>query len=162
MARQPARGVAPEAARGLWSVYALSGYILRGLDDATGMACAVESRLAFLDPALRAFAAMLPPGAHFAEDGLEKGLLRDAVSGLLPPEVLSRPKRPFMAPSLTATPEGAAWAHDRLLGGRLTRSGMFERAGLEALLASPDRPARESGVLALASLSALADAFDLS
>ena len=151
-----------EVSRGLWSAYALSGYILRGLDDAPGMSCAVEGRLAFLDPAVRRFASMVPPLDHYGADGIEKGLLREALAGLLPPDVLARHKRPFMAPSLTATPEGAAWATERLLGGRLAASGLFDAAGMRALLASPDRPARESGVLTLASLSALLDAFDLS
>ena len=151
----------PEVSRALWSVYAMSGYILRGLDDACGMARAVESRLAFLDPAVRRFAATLPPHEHYATDGLEKGLLREAMADLLPPEVLARPKRPFMGPSLLDTPDGEAWARERLLDGGLHRSGLFTRHGLESLLRSAPRPARESGVLALASLSTLVDAFDL-
>lgn len=150
------------AARDLWSTYCMSGYILRGLDDAQGMARGVESRLPFLDPALLWLCEAIPPRDHYGADGTEKGLLREGLAGVLPDDVLARPKRPFMAPALTQTPRGAAWARERLLGGRLASSGLYAEVGLEALLASPDKPAREACVTTLATLSAMMEALDAS
>ena len=150
-----------ERARALWSIYCLSGYILRGLDDAMGMSRGVESRLMFLDPAVQWFAARLSPSVHFRIDGLEKGLMREALSGLVPDAVLTRPKRPFLAPSVLGSDVGQSWARDRLLGGGLVRSGLFTEAGLTNLLDQPSRPVRDAGVLTLASVANLMNAFDL-
>ena len=149
------------AARGLWALHGLSGYILRGLDDAMGMAHAVESRLAFLDPALNALAGRLPPARHFGAGGIEKRLLREGARGLLPQAVLERPKAPFMVAPLTGTPEGLAWARERILGGRLAAAGIVREAGVRELLAGPERPVREAHLVTLATLSGLIDAFRL-
>lgn len=148
-------------ARALWSVYCMSGYILRGLDDAMGMARGVESRLAFLDPAIQWFAAQLPDGEHYGVDGLEKGLLREAMTDLLPECVLRRPKRAFLAPSLLDSDIGRVWARDRILGGGLVSRGLLTEAGVRELLEAPQRPVRDAAILTLASLSGVIDAFDL-
>lgn len=151
-----------QVARDLWSTYCLSGYILRGLDDACGMARSVESRLPFLDPGLQWAAERITPHKHFAgRNGIEKHVLRGALRGIVPEDVLSRPKAPFMAPHLTQTPEGAAWARERILGGRLASSRLYGAEGLEAILGSPDSPKREACVTTLATLSAIMEAFDL-
>lgn len=149
------------AARALWNVHGLSGYILRGLDDAMGMSRGVESRLAFLDPVVQRAAARGDPAGHFAADGLEKAMLRDAVTGLVPDEVLKRRKAPFMSPMLSAAPGSAAWVRERLLGGRLASSGLFQRDGLLALTEATDTPAVDAARMTLCSLSSLMDAFDL-
>lgn len=148
-------------ARAMWNLHGLSGYILRGLDDAMGMSHGVESRLAFLDPLLHRTAAALRPGKHFRRDGLEKALLRDAARGLIPEEVRNRRKAPFMAPTLTATPQGRRWSEERLLDGRLVSSDILTDDGVRGLLASPDTPARDANVMTLASLSSFMQAFDL-
>jgi asparagine synthase (glutamine-hydrolysing) len=150
------------AARGLWVAHGLSGYILRGLDDAMGMAHAVESRLAFLDPALWGLADRAAPTRHFGAGGIEKRLLREGARGLLPDEVLTRPKAPFMVAALTGTPEGEGWARERILGGRLVGAGIVDEAGVRALLDAPDRPVRDAHLVTLATLSGLFDAFGLS
>lgn len=93
----------------LWSRLALSGYILRALGDGMEMAFAVEGRPPFLDHDLFEFTRELAPDLRMApdENGIEKGLLRKAMAGLLPPAVLARPKQPLLAPplSLYAAPE---------------------------------------------------------
>ena len=149
------------SARALWNLHGLSGYILRGLDDAMGMARGVESRLAFLDPAIQRHAARTDPTGHFAADGLEKALLRDAVEGLVPRKVLERRKAPFMSPMLSAAPGSAAWVRERLLGGRLASSHLFTRDGLVALTEAADTPAVDAARMTLCSLSSLMEAFDL-
>jgi asparagine synthase (glutamine-hydrolysing) len=148
-------------ARAMWNLHGLSGYILRGLDDAMGMSHGVESRLAFLDPLLHRTAAALRPEGHFRRSGLEKALLRDAAQGLIPEEVRNRRKAPFMAPTLTSTPVGRRWSEERLLDGRLVSSGILTDDGVRGLLASPDTPARDANVMTLASLSSFIQAFDL-
>jgi asparagine synthase (glutamine-hydrolysing) len=148
--------------RAMWSTYCMSGYILRGLDDAMGMARGVESRLAFLDPAVQSLAALVPARMHYGADGIEKGLLREAMSDLLPAEVLARPKRAFLAPGVLALPEGIAWARSRILDGRALRSGLICAAGAEALLCRPRTPVRDAAVMTLVSLSGFMEGFALS
>ena len=148
-------------ARVLWSHYCMSGYILRGLDDPMGMARGIESRLPFLDASVQDYAARVRDGQHYGADGLEKGLLREAMSDLLPAEVLRRPKRAFLAPSLLGMEIGANWARERLLGGQLVTSGLFDAAGMQALLAAPPRPVRDAAVITLATLSLLIEEFSL-
>lgn len=148
-------------ARGLWNVYGLSGYILRGLDDAMGMSRGVESRLAFLDPVIQKAAARIAPERHFATDGLEKALLRRAVEGLVPDEVLARRKAPFMSPMLTDAPGSRNWVRERLLQGRLASSGMFDQRKLSDLADMPATPAVDAARMTLCSLSSLMQAFGL-
>lgn len=149
------------AARALWNIHGLSGYILRGLDDAMGMSRGVESRLAFLDPAIQDAAARTDPAGHFAADGLEKALLRRAVRGLVPDAVLERRKAPFMSPMLSDAPGSAEWLRERLLGGRLAASGLFRADGLDAILAAPATPAIDAARMTLCSLSSLMESFRL-
>lgn len=150
-----------QVSRGLWNVHGLSGYILRGLDDAMGMSSGVESRLAFMDLPLQRFAARSRPATHFGTDGMEKRLLREGSVGLIPESVRTRRKAPFMGPALSQTREGGVWARERLLDGQLAGSGLFTASGLEALLDQKDRPVKDAHVLTLASLSNLMDAFGL-
>lgn len=149
------------AARALWNVHGLSGYILRGLDDAMGMSRGVESRLAFLDPVVQKAAAGVDPQDHFATDGLEKALLRHAVAGLVPDEVLARRKAPFMSPMLTQAPGSGPWVRERLFCGRLTSSGLFEEDGLRLLMEAPATPAVDAARMTLCSLSSLMAEFGL-
>jgi asparagine synthase (glutamine-hydrolysing) len=148
-------------ARALWNLHGLSGYILRGLDDAMGMSQGVESRLAFLDPVVQRAAAGTPAADHFGIDGMEKALLRRAVAGLVPDEVLQRRKAPFMSPMLTGTQGSAPWLRDRLLGGRLASSGLFDEDALRSLSSAPATPAVDAVRMTLCSLSSLMSEFEL-
>ena len=148
-------------ARALWSVYAMGGYILRGLDDAMGMSRSVESRLAFLDPSIQWLAARIAATNHYGADSIEKGLLREAVADLLPADILSRPKRAFLAPSPLGTPEGQAWARERLLGGPLAGSDLVTVDGMGRLLAQPQTPVRDGAIFTLQSLDGVLGVFGL-
>lgn len=149
------------AARAMWNVHGLSGYILRGLDDAMGMSRGIESRLSFLDPAVQRLAARTSPAGHFREDGLEKRLLRDGAHGLVPESVIARRKAPFMAPMLTDTREGRRWAKDRVLGGSLVKGGLFDETSLMTMLEAPATPIGDANLMTLASLARLIEDFRL-
>lgn len=80
-----------ETARQAWLQTALSSYILETLGDGTEMAHSVEGRPPFLDHELWETVASMPP-----PDG-NKTLLRQAMKGLVIPEITAKPKHPFMA-----------------------------------------------------------------
>jgi asparagine synthase (glutamine-hydrolysing) len=65
--------------------------------DKMTMANSVEARVPFLDHELVQFALALPPDLKVRGNS-GKYLLKRAVSGLLPPEIVNRPKQGFSAP----------------------------------------------------------------
>jgi asparagine synthase (glutamine-hydrolysing) len=65
--------------------------------DCVSMARSLEVRVPFLDTPLVEFVTALPDMARI-EPGVSKGLLRAALAGLLPPEILDRKKRTFTLP----------------------------------------------------------------
>ena len=101
-----------------WRERAMRGYILPTVDDAPCAMLGVESRMAFLDPALCAAAEAAPDAWHL-DGGRSKALLRQALAPILPPAVAAVPKRPFMGPSLGAAcksqPAALGMAMDILL-----------------------------------------------
>jgi asparagine synthase (glutamine-hydrolysing) len=70
--------------------------LLMRLDKIT-MASSVEAREPFLDHKLVEFALALPPAMKY-RDGVGKLVLKQAMTGILPQEVLSRPKQGFGTP----------------------------------------------------------------
>lgn len=75
----------------------LAGYLLSAQGDRVAMANSIEGRFPYLDHRLIEFAARLPPSYKLR--GLdEKYLLRRALAGLLPPDILERTKQPYRAP----------------------------------------------------------------
>src|SRR3954467_405815 len=75
----------------------LSGYLLSSQGDRMLMAHSVEGRFPFLDPDVVALAASLP--ARYKLRALdEKHVLKRASRGLVPDEIVSRPKQPYRAP----------------------------------------------------------------
>jgi asparagine synthase (glutamine-hydrolysing) len=74
----------------------LAELLLMRVDKMT-MATSVEGRVPFLDHDLVEFAMALPPEMK-VRGGTGKYLLKKAVSGLLPPEIVYRPKQGFGAP----------------------------------------------------------------
>ena len=67
------------------------------MTDRFSMAWSLEARTPFLDHELVELVARIPPGLRTSPDD-PKGLLRDAVRDLLPPEHLGAPKRTFVFP----------------------------------------------------------------
>jgi asparagine synthase (glutamine-hydrolysing) len=75
----------------------MPNYVVPALDRAS-MAHSVEARVPFLDHELVEFCATIPPDLVLHR-GEEKHVLRQALRGVLPTEIVSRRKRPFVAPA---------------------------------------------------------------
>ncbi|MEO1037411.1 MAG: asparagine synthase (glutamine-hydrolyzing) [Pseudomonadota bacterium] len=67
------------------------------LTDKLTMACSIECRVPFLDTRLSELAARIPT-RHKLPNGRLKGVLKDALRGILPDDVIDRRKRGFGAP----------------------------------------------------------------
>jgi asparagine synthase (glutamine-hydrolysing) len=65
--------------------------------DSVSMARSLEVRVPFLDTPLVEFVASLPDSARI-QPGVSKGLLREALAGLIPAEILEQKKRTFTLP----------------------------------------------------------------
>jgi asparagine synthase (glutamine-hydrolysing) len=104
--------------------------------DQMSMAASIESRVPFLDHKLVEFAAGLP--ARMKLRGFTtKWILREAVRGILPANILSRPKMGFPVPFGMWMREG--WqevARDVLLDPRACGRGITNPAAVEALISA--------------------------
>jgi asparagine synthase (glutamine-hydrolysing) len=108
--------------------------------DKMSMAAGVEARVPFLDHKLVELAFSIPTAAR-TRSGELKGLLKRAVRGVLPDDVIDRPKQGFRVPV-------DEWFLDRL--GERTRAeldafcretDLLDRAEVERVLARPRRDA---------------------
>jgi asparagine synthase (glutamine-hydrolysing) len=102
--------------------------------DQMSMSASIESRVPFLDHELVEFAARLP--ARMKLSGFTtKRVLREAVKGLLPEAILTRPKMGFPVPFARWT--AGAWndvARQVLLDRRTRERGLLDPRGVERLL----------------------------
>jgi asparagine synthase (glutamine-hydrolysing) len=115
------------------STYLVDDLIAK-IDIAT-MAHALEARSPFLDHELMELAASIP-GELKVRGGEKKWILREALRGWLPDEILDRPKQGFSVPmSGWLRGELRPWAEDVLLDPRSLDRGYFRRDGIESLLA---------------------------
>lgn len=107
--------------------------------DKMAMACGVEVRVPFLDPDFVAFSERLPDGLKI-RGSKTKFVLRQAMLGLLPDEIITRPKSGFGLP-LRQLIHGAYGARLRELAhsGRLDATGLFSGTGAIALLEADKR-----------------------
>jgi asparagine synthase (glutamine-hydrolysing) len=102
--------------------------------DKMSMAASIETRVPFLDEDLVAFALTVPSAFKF-KDGEPKYLLKKAAEGILPPEVIYRPKWGFCGSATTMLQERIVWyAHSRILESPLIRE-RFNLAAVERLFA---------------------------
>jgi asparagine synthase (glutamine-hydrolysing) len=102
--------------------------------DQMSMAASIESRVPFLDHHLVEFAASLPP--RFKLRGTTtKWILREAVKGILPPSILTRPKMGFPVPfGAWMRGRSNAVARDVLLDSRSRQRGLIDPPAVERLL----------------------------
>jgi asparagine synthase (glutamine-hydrolysing) len=114
----------------------LASYILCSQGDRMLMAHSVEGRFPFLDKDVVALAASLPASYKLRVLD-EKHVLKRAAAGLVPEEILRRPKQPYRAPdALSFVGEGApAWIELALSEAELRRTGVFEPRAVAALFA---------------------------
>ncbi|MCE9590348.1 MAG: asparagine synthase (glutamine-hydrolyzing) [Planctomycetes bacterium] len=106
--------------------------------DKMSMAAGVEGRVPFLDHKFVELAMSIPPEAR-TRNGELKGILRRAVRGVIPDEILQRPKRGFGVPI-------REWYRGKLgdvIRDEVTQFNrdvpLFEPAALAAVLADPSR-----------------------
>jgi asparagine synthase (glutamine-hydrolysing) len=104
-------------------------------EDTMSMAHSVESRVPLLDLELVRFAARIPDGHRFGRG--PKGLLKDALAGLLPDRVLRKRKWGFtFDPVEQYRKDLRPLALEMLSPDRLRRSGVFNPAFVQAVLAA--------------------------
>ncbi|HQX24914.1 MAG TPA: asparagine synthase (glutamine-hydrolyzing) [Pseudomonadota bacterium] len=124
----------------------LAGYLLSSQGDRVGMANSIEGRFPYLDHRLIEFANRLPE--HYKIRGLrEKHVLRRALAGLLPEDILQRTKQPYRAPDSMSFFHGGEpldYVAELLGGERIRAAGYFD-AGAVGKLLDKCRAGRASG-----------------
>jgi asparagine synthase (glutamine-hydrolysing) len=112
----------------------LSSYILCSQGDRMLMAHSVEGRFPFLDVNVAKLASTLPPSYKLRVLD-EKHVLKRAAEGLVPQEILRRPKQPYRAPdALSFVADGAGdWIDEALAKDEIDRAGVFDPGMVEAL-----------------------------
>jgi asparagine synthase (glutamine-hydrolysing) len=120
---------------------------VKRVDNMT-MAWGLEGRVPFLDHELVELAAGCPPGLKLAQGG--KGILKDVARGLVPDQVIDRPKGYFPVPGIRHL-EGDLYALVRsALTSRVAQQrGLFEPAFIDKLLDEPNALRSNLGVNAL-------------
>jgi len=103
--------------------------------DRMSMAASIESRVPFLDHKLVEFAAQLP-NEWKLQGWTTKRVLREAMKGILPESILSRPKMGFPVPFGDWT-RGPGWngvVRDVLLDRRTRERGILNARAVDTLL----------------------------
>jgi asparagine synthase (glutamine-hydrolysing) len=105
----------------------LSGYLLSSQGDRMLMAHSVEGRYPFLDVDLVELANSLP--ASYKLHGMdEKHVLKRVAIGLVPDEIIRRPKQPYRAPAAVSFVGDAApdWVAEVLSERAVKEAGVFD------------------------------------
>jgi asparagine synthase (glutamine-hydrolysing) len=111
-----------------------SGYVLSSQGDRMLMAHSVEGRFPFLDANVVELANSLPP--RFKLLGLDgKHVLKRAAAGLVPDEIIRRPKQPVRAPDALSFvgPKLPAWIADVTSARAVADAGVFEPRAVDRL-----------------------------
>ena len=119
--------------------------------DKLAMAAGVEVRVPFLDLELVDLAAKLPP--RLKQNGSEgKWILKQAMGGILPPDVIHRPKTGFGAPLRHwLRGELREFVDETLAPAQLKKRGLFDPAGVRRLIKA-DREGRIDGAYTIFAL----------
>jgi asparagine synthase (glutamine-hydrolysing) len=149
----PGAETAVDAALRLDSQVMLVDDPVKRVDNMT-MAWGLEARVPFLDHELVELAAACPPALKLAHGG--KGVLKEASRGVVPDEVIDRPKGYFPVPSIRHL-EGAMLdrVRDALTAPAARARGLFRREYVERLLADPNTPRTTLGANQLWQLALL-------
>jgi asparagine synthase (glutamine-hydrolysing) len=126
---------------------------VKRVDNMT-MAWGLEARVPFLDHELVELAAACPPELKLAAGG--KGVLKDAARGVVPDEVIDRPKGYFPVPAIRHL-EGTMLdtVRDALHAPAARARGLFRKEYVDALLADPNTPRTTLGANQLWQLALL-------
>ena len=112
----------------------LPNYVVHALDRAS-MGGSLEARVPFLDHEVVELCARIPPSLVM-RGAEEKHILRQALSGILPPEIVRRRKRPFIAPIEGWLRGPLPERFEHLLSPESLRAkGYFDADGVTAMLA---------------------------
>ncbi|MCP4545696.1 MAG: asparagine synthase (glutamine-hydrolyzing) [bacterium] len=121
----------------------LGGYLLSSQGDRPAMAHSVEGRFPYLDPEFVAAAAKIPwrrrlPVLH------EKQALKGAARGVIPDQIMDRPKQPYMAPDAPSFfgDDSPAWVGEMLATERIDGLGLFDSAAVGTLVSKLSRKRR--------------------
>jgi asparagine synthase (glutamine-hydrolysing) len=120
----------------------LSGYLLSSQGDRMLMAHSVEGRFPYLDVEVVMLADSLP--SSFKLHGLdEKHVLKRAAEGLVPEDILRRPKQPYRAPDAMSfvAADAPEWIAEVMSTRALADTGVFDPHSVERLW----RKCRETG-----------------
>lgn len=123
----------------------LTNYLLSSQGDRVAMGHSVEGRFPYLDHRVVEFAARVP--ARYRMNGLkEKFLLKKIAGGLIPPELIERPKQPYRAPisRCFVGPSAPEYANDLLSEKVIKEKGYFDAKKVSRLL---DKCRRRAGEL---------------
>lgn len=102
--------------------------------DRMSMAHSIEARVPLLDHKLVEFAATVPPELKLRR-GMTKYIFKQAMSGIVPDEILSRPKRGFAIPlGRWFRGQLGNFVRDLLLSTKSRQRGIFNSAYVEQLL----------------------------
>jgi len=121
----------------------LAPYILSSQGDRMLMGNSVEGRFPFLDADVVDYANALP--ARWKLNVLdEKHILKRCARGLIPQEILERPKQPYRAPDALCFvgPEAPEWVRAVTTPEALEGVGVFDPTAVTALLAKCETRAR--------------------
>ncbi len=104
------------------------------VEDKVSMAHSLESRVPFLDNDLVDFVAAMP--SHYKlRDGTGKWILRRAMAGVIPDEILNARKQGFAPPEDTWFRHALQpYLREMLLGSRASSRGLFSRSAIQTLL----------------------------
>ncbi len=103
--------------------------------DQMSMAASIESRVPFLDHKLVEFTARMPREMKL-RGGTTKWILREAMKGILPPEILDRPKMGFPVPvGSWFRGEFKHIVDEYVLGSRAAERGIFDAGFVRKLVA---------------------------
>lgn len=114
----------------------MTNHLLAAHGDRALMAHSVEGRYPFLDRTVQEFLAAVPPNVK-TRWHCGKLLLRRAMARRLPPEVIHRTKKPFLAPFGTpfVGDDATPYIRDLLSPAKLAEFGYFDSAKVERIVA---------------------------
>ena len=96
--------------------------------DKIGMAHSIEARVPFLDHRLVEFSMSIPPNLKAPNKHTTKHILKKAVKGILPEEIINRRKQGFWAPvNEWLRNEWKDYAYSTIMNNELFKSGIFNK-----------------------------------